>query len=230
MDSRRLTTALRAPEGQVGDDLFRFGGSEKSVLEVQRPLAQRFGPGDLVADIGCGRGTFLRLLHERGATGIGVDMSDQSIEICRRQGFVDVEQTDALSFLEGAQPRFDGIFCSHIIEHMDPPSVGRLIDLAYTALRPGGQLIIVTPNPTDLLVMSETFWLDPTHVRPYPLPLLDDWFRQAHFEVLEAKTYMGFSVAALGRRRLPRYLFLKLILGRFFGVSNTLIIGRRPRA
>ena len=36
----------------------------------------------------------------------------------------------------------------------------------------GGKLVVVTPNVADLWTMTEAFWLDLTHIRPYPLPLL----------------------------------------------------------
>ena len=40
------------------------------------------------------------------------------------------------------------------------------------ALKAGGLLILITPNTKDLGVITENFWLDITHQRPYPLKLL----------------------------------------------------------
>ena len=42
----------------------------------------------------------------------------------------------------------------------------RLVRLAWRALRPGGVLILETPNPLSLVVAARNFWLDPTHRRP----------------------------------------------------------------
>ena len=39
-------------------------------------------------------------------------------------------------------------------------------------LKPGGILILETPNPANLTVGANTFYLDPTHIRPLPADLL----------------------------------------------------------
>jgi SAM-dependent methyltransferase len=48
-----------------------------------------------------------------------------------------------------------------------------LIAACARVLEPGGRLLIATPNACNLIVLEETFWLDPTHVRPYPRALLE---------------------------------------------------------
>ena len=45
----------------------------------------------------------------------------------------------------------------------------------------GGRLLVVTPNSRNLIVLSEVFWLDPTHVRPYPRALVERLGRAAGF-------------------------------------------------
>jgi O-antigen chain-terminating methyltransferase len=40
-------------------------------------------------------------------------------------------------------------------------------------LCPGGLLLLETPNPENLLVGTNAFYLDPTHVRPLPPGLMD---------------------------------------------------------
>src|SRR5919198_264659 len=43
------------------------------------------GPGQRVLDIGCGAGTFLRLVADRGAKPCGLDASQALIELARRR-------------------------------------------------------------------------------------------------------------------------------------------------
>jgi len=43
-----------------------------------------------------------------------------------------------------------------------------LIAQCAKKLAPGGVLAIETPNPECLAIFSQTFYLDPTHVRPIP--------------------------------------------------------------
>jgi len=40
-------------------------------------------------------------------------------------------------------------------------------------LRPGGRLIVATPNPGSLPTIAHEFWRDPTHVRPYDRELIE---------------------------------------------------------
>jgi 2-polyprenyl-3-methyl-5-hydroxy-6-metoxy-1,4-benzoquinol methylase len=177
-----------------------------------------------VLDVGCGRGTFLELLRERGIEAVGVDSSELAVETCRRKGFEQVYNDNALAFLESAEQQYMGIYCGHIIEHMAPDVADRLITLAWRALRPGGRLVLVTPNPLDLRVMSEYFWLDTTHVRPYPLVLLKSMLRSVGFASISGGY---FQSTRPGRRQLPRYMLLRLLLGRYYGLSDTFVVGTK---
>jgi O-antigen chain-terminating methyltransferase len=78
-----------------------------------------------------------------------------------------VERGEALAHLAALPPASLGAVVSfHMVEHLPPQAVDRLLALAFTALRPGGVLILETPNPLSMVVAARNFWLDPTHVRP----------------------------------------------------------------
>ncbi len=47
-----------------------------------------------------------------------------------------------------------------------------LVKEAFHVLKPGGLLILETPNPENLLVSTTEFYLDPTHNKPIPSKLL----------------------------------------------------------
>ena len=47
-----------------------------------------------------------------------------------------------------------------------------LVKEAFRVLKPGGLLILETPNPENLLVSTTEFYLDPTHNKPIPPKLL----------------------------------------------------------
>ncbi len=70
----------------------------------------------------------------------------------------------------------------HVIEHLPAASLDRLVRLAWRALRPGGVLILETPNPLSLVVAARNFWLDPTHRRPVHPQSLKLSYRLAGFE------------------------------------------------
>jgi SAM-dependent methyltransferase len=61
--------------------------SEDQQLPAYEEALRRTGldPGQLVLDVGCGAGAFLRLVAERGARPFGVDASDALIELARER-------------------------------------------------------------------------------------------------------------------------------------------------
>jgi SAM-dependent methyltransferase len=206
--------------------LYEFGGSEYLVRRIQRPFSKIFLGYDPLLDIGCGRGIFLELLRSANIVGVGIDRSEEAVTACGQRGF-NVHQADAHSFLHANPGAFGGIFCSHVIEHMSYEAAVSFLELCNSALRPGGILLTITPNPTDLAVISEVFWMDPTHVRPYPKLLLRSMLNATGFEVTSEKQFLG-NWRMVGRRNLPAYLFRRILLGRYYGKPNTLSLGRKP--
>jgi 2-polyprenyl-3-methyl-5-hydroxy-6-metoxy-1,4-benzoquinol methylase len=205
--------------------LYEFGGTEDVVRRTQERFVPFFRNSAPVLDIGCGRGVFLDLLRKAAIEAVGIDHATESIVACQAKGFT-VHQKKALDYLGSAGNQFGGIFCSHVIEHMDYESACDLLQLCHQALRPGGNLIVVTPNPLDIAVISEVFWVDPTHVRPYPKLLLESMLRATGFKVQRAGYFLG-SWRMVGRRNLPAYFFRRLLLGKYYGKPNTFIFAEK---
>lgn len=205
--------------------LYEFGGSEDVVRRTQRRFVEFFRNSSPVLDIGCGRGVFLELLASAGIEAVGLDHSPEAISACEARGFT-VYRQEANEYLRKNQGQFGGIFCSHVIEHMGYDDAMTFLELCHAALRPGGKLALVTPNPEDLTIIGEIFWLDPTHVRPYPMKLLMRMVEAVGFRVLMTDQYMG-NWRMTGRRQLPGYLFRRLLLGRYFGRPNTMVLAQK---
>lgn len=131
-------------------------------------------PGDdgIVVDLGSGRGEWLEVMAEHGYRGRGVDSNRGMLAVSRAEGH-DVVEADALEYLR-AQPEksFAAITSMHMVEHVPHPILIRLLDEALRVLRPGGVLILETPNPENVRVGSCQFYIDPTHRNPIPPPLL----------------------------------------------------------
>ena len=84
--------------------------------------------------------------------------------------------SDALDYLvecSERQERFDGVFCSHVVEHLPGPEGVRLLTLACDAVAAGGRIVVATPNAANLWILTDVFWSDPTHVQPYPRRLIE---------------------------------------------------------
>jgi len=151
----------------------RFRGDPEAVAAA---LAERYldllVANPPVVDIGCGRAELVELLARRGVEAIGVDTDPSMVAEARDRG-LDVRQVDGSSFLRDREPGSLGaIIATHLVEHLEFPDLVELLELAASRLRPGGVFIAETPNPTSLVVLGNSYILDPTHLRPLHPSLL----------------------------------------------------------
>lgn len=150
--------------------------------------AQVGQPGWPVLDLGCGRGEWLRLLRKHGLLARGVDTNPAMLDEARKRG-LDVSDVDLITALRSAETCSIGaVTAFQVVEHLDQDTLLALFQQALRVLHPGGVLLLETPNPENLQVGAYSFWLDPTHVRPIPPPLL------AH-----SASYFGFIDIAIVR-------------------------------
>ena len=203
---------------------FRFGGDEALVRKEQRALIPHFQGCRAVLDIGCGRGVMLDLFREAGIAAEGVDQMPDAVTYCLAKGHR-ATVADAVDFLKGRVEQYDGIFCSHVIEHLEFDRAERLVSLCARALRPSGVLVLVTPNSRDIAVMGDVFWLDPTHRRPFPGDLIQAMLAAEDFQAIELRRPRVLPNRA---REWPGWIVRKLALGRYFGSLNLIAIARRP--
>ena len=92
----------------------------------------------------------LRLREEVGIMAFGLYPFEVSGIHCKGKS-LDVVHSDALSHLvtlPAASLR--GIFCVHVIEHMQPAQALELTRESYRVMKPGARIVIITPNPKDL--------------------------------------------------------------------------------
>jgi O-antigen chain-terminating methyltransferase len=90
-----------------------------------------------------------------------------------------------MTFIYITLSQLGGVVSFHVIEHLPADSIDRLVRLAWRALRPGGVLILETPNPLSLVVAARNFWLDPTHRRPIHPETLRLTYELAGFDQVE---------------------------------------------
>lgn len=106
-------------------------------------------PGHLVLDAGCGSGVFASLVAGRsGARVIGVDANPAAIEFCGRK-YADPRlrfERRALDELDFGGERFDRIALLEVVEHVYRHQAEALLASFRGLLRPGGRLVVSTPN------------------------------------------------------------------------------------
>lgn len=152
---------------------YAFGLRDHGLLyRMQAPLADHFAGCDEVLELASGPGVFLDVLGARGIRAYGVERDPASVRYSRGLGLQVVED-DALAHLERLDAQVDGIYCSHFVEHLDIAAVERLIALIARALRPGGVVLFVFPDPESIRSQLLGFWRDPEHVRFYHPDLIE---------------------------------------------------------
>ena len=177
----------------------RYRGTEEEIgerISIYLPWLSERSP---VLDLGCGRGESLALLRAQGIAGRGVDSSARMVDLCSERG-LEAVVGDLFGHLASLpEGELGAIVSFHVIEHLPPESLDRLVRLAYRALRPGGALILETPNPLSLVVAARNFWLDPTHRRPVHPESLKLHYELAGFDPIERLDLRPFPAS----ERLP---------------------------
>lgn len=127
---------------------------------------------DIAIDIGCGRGEWLELLQENKITAQGIDMDAGMLQVSKAHG-LDVKEGDGISMLQEMSDESAIIISAfHVVEHISFDQLQIFTQEALRVLKPGGILILETPNPENIKVATENFYLDPTHTKPIPSSLL----------------------------------------------------------
>lgn len=165
-----------APFYRAFEDVHR--GSRQLILDrlgVYLPFLEPLKALDAsptAIDLGCGRGEWLELVIGVGFSAMGVDLDEGMLEGCRANG-LPAEHSDALAALKTrADESVSVVSAFHLVEHIPFAVLQELVREALRVLKPGGLLILETPNAENLFVGSNGFYMDPTHERPIPHLLL----------------------------------------------------------
>jgi 2-polyprenyl-3-methyl-5-hydroxy-6-metoxy-1,4-benzoquinol methylase len=124
----------------------------QDVITLIRPQA-----GEKVLDIGCGIGVFSIESAKRGAEVTAVDYSPEALKIARELSDC-VLGPNTINFIQSAVENinfydkgFDKAICADLVEHLSKEQFEALARNLEKALRPGGRLLLYTPNPVNLL-------------------------------------------------------------------------------
>lgn len=105
-----------------------------------------FEAGGQLLEIGCGNGEFIQGMQNLGWRVTGVEMDEHAAAVAKGRGLnVFCGRIENVSLPENT---YSAIVMNHVIEHVTEPAntLSRCCDL----LRPGGELILTTPNPSGL--------------------------------------------------------------------------------
>jgi 2-polyprenyl-3-methyl-5-hydroxy-6-metoxy-1,4-benzoquinol methylase len=105
-------------------------------------------PGKRLLDVGSNVGIFCAAAQRIGLSPVGLEISHALRDYAAaRFPALDFRDTPLESF--ESEERFDGIYCSEVIEHtLDPMAFARAL---HRLLKPGGVLFITTPAASEYL-------------------------------------------------------------------------------
>jgi 2-polyprenyl-3-methyl-5-hydroxy-6-metoxy-1,4-benzoquinol methylase len=169
-------------------------GTKKSAIAALCPLKEN----SLALDVGCGSGVISAFLADQyRAKVIGLDGNPLAIEFASKQ-FPQAQFECRLVDDEFDTPQMvDGIYCLELIEHIYRNQAVVLLSNFHRLLKPGGKLLITTPNYKSLWPVIEWFMdflkiapnLDgDQHVTFYKPKTLKDLVEECGFEVQQVRS------------------------------------------
>lgn len=168
----------------------------RAYLPFISPLKEIY-PTASVTDLGCGRGEWLELLLGEGFLPRGVDQDEGMLQGCLDRN-LPAEKGDIIEYLSTLSNESQTIVSAfHVVEHITFDQLRTLVSEALRVLKPGGLLIMETPNPENIAVATRNFYMDPTHQRPIPpqlllfLPEHYGFFRNKIIRLQESKELLG---------------------------------------
>jgi len=208
------------------EDVLRGTPDEiKEQVKVYLPVLNDARISDDILDVGCGRGELLEVLRDAGLHAKGIDSNLVQVGRCRALS-LDVVEREALTYLRSLRDEsLNAVTALHFAEHLPFASLVSFLDEVGRVLRPGGIVILETPNPENLLVGSCNFYLDPTHRNPIPIATME--------LLVEARGFAGVQVMRLHpvadakievKDQLTSHLNHYL-----YGPMNYAVVARKPR-
>lgn len=124
-------------------------------------------------DVGCGNGSFLVQMRQLGWDVTGIEPDKDAVSVARQKHRLNVFN-GSLDDHKFPDKHFDAITLNHVIEHAIDP-MGLLME-CRRILKPGGQLVLVTPNIKSLArrMFNDSWlhWDPPRHLHLFSLQAL----------------------------------------------------------
>src|SRR5215212_3870775 len=196
----------------------------KEEVKVYLPVLKNAGITSGILDVGCGRGEWLEVLQHEGLQARGIDQNRIVLQRCRELS-LDVVESDALTYLRSLEDgSLNAVTAFHFAEHLELKTLVTFLDEVGRALKPGGLLILETPNPENLVVGSCNFYLDPTHKNPIPIPTMQLLLEARGFRCQDVMKLHPVSSAKIEvKDQLTSHLNHFL-----YGPMNYAVVARKP--
>ena len=236
-DAVRIDGAYQYRAMHEGPSFQRSWHREKLLILDELTSAVR--PGSRALDAGCGSGVLAEHLGSQGWTVVGVDANKDAVSFAS-EAYGSARVSFAHGYLDELQfgTEFDLVISFEVVEHLTHDQVNTFLGAAYSALRPGGRLILTTPNYSSAWPAIEwacdrmTFLPNmdgDQHITRFSIPSIGEALRRAGFEVDRTTTFSTLGpIAGLFSPRLQgRLSSAERRFGFRFG-NLLLVVASRP--
>lgn len=179
------------------DNFYLDAWKEKAKRILGLRLATRdpqFAMPGRVLDLGCGSGSFVLSMLQRGWDAYGVEISRAAAEVGRSKAGLNIfcGQLEDARF---APEFFDYIRSNHSFEHLSCPS--QTLQEIYRILKPEGKLMIAVPNIDSInaTVFGQYWWYlgAPLHPFLYSVDTLCGMLRRSRFAIENVQYNSDYS-------------------------------------
>jgi SAM-dependent methyltransferase len=177
---------------------FRRFDRQWGVYRRCRVVQKRAGKAGRLLDVGCGTGAFLHGMQALGWQVYGSDLNPEVVECTQSYFGFDVRQGELceIGYQDGF---FDVVTMWDVLEHVHDPR-GTLAEVARI-LKPGGWIIVNTPNPTgwDARLFGKTWagWDVPRHLYLISPATMQRYLQETGFGPAEIFSFTGRHGALL---------------------------------
>lgn len=172
---------------------------QEPAFHFLRSELRALAPGSRILEIGCGLGYLAYAIRSAGYDITSIDISGEAVAKAKASFGDFYEVRDIFDLARETANRYDAVIACELIEHLEDPV--SFFKAAGHAVRPGGKILITTPNKSAAPLQSH--WL--TELPPVHLW----WFSETAIRMIAKALGMSvrlfdFSAMNLGRAEPPR--------------------------
>ena len=137
----------------------RSGGTDVGAVgpdEILEVVESTLSGGERLLDVGCGIGNVMDVAQGRCGAVHGCDVSEIAVREACGRGVIGVCTDLNFDGLPYRRDAFDWVTCLEVVEHVIDPL--RLLRELHRVLRPGGHLIMTTPNIRYFRNVARLMW------------------------------------------------------------------------
>jgi SAM-dependent methyltransferase len=166
-----------------------------------RRIVEEIGHVSKHLDFGCGPGTLVHLLPPK-ISAVGVDIAAPQLSYAEKnyagpeKQFIRIDSSQ----LPFSDQTFDSISCVEVIEHLELKLTREILKEFIRVLRPGGKLIVTTPNYGSLWPMVEMMVnrlsdvsYEEQHITKFKRTSLLALLKEIGFSQVEVTSFMSAS-------------------------------------